>query len=44
MAVAFARCNYLLFLSLKTIKNSGKQMQQLYAYVANEPTQRLVEE
>ena len=33
-----------LFLSLKTIKNSSGQMRQLYMYVANESTRRLVED
>ena len=36
IAVAFARCNLLLFFSSKTIKNSNGQMQRLYAYAANE--------
>ena len=35
IAVAFARWNFLLLLSLKTQKNCG-QKRQLYPYVANE--------
>ena len=35
-AVAFARWNFLLFFSSKTIKNSNGQMWRLYAYAANE--------
>ena len=34
--VAFARWNFLLFLTLKTITNFSGQMGQLHAYVANE--------
>ena len=30
--------------SLKTIKNASRQMRELYAYVANEPTRRLAED
>jgi len=33
-----------LFLSLKTLKNSSRQMRQLYAYVAIKSTRRLVED
>ena len=44
VAVTSARWSFLLFLSLKTIKNASRQMRQLYAYVANEPTQRLAED
>ena len=33
--VAFARWNFLLFLTLKTITNFSGQMGQLHAYVAN---------
>ena len=44
VAVASARWSFLLFLSLKTIKNASRQMRQLYAYVANEPTRRLAED
>ena len=40
-AVAFGRWNLLLFLGLKTIKNSSGQMRQLYAYVATESTLHL---
>ena len=36
--VAFARWNFLLFLTLKTITNLSGQMGQLHAYVANEST------
>ena len=43
IAIAFACWNFLLILSLKTIKNFSGQMRQLYAYVANESTWRLVE-
>ena len=39
----FPHWNFLLFLSLKTIQNSNGQMRQLYAYVANQSTRRLVE-
>ena len=35
-AVAFASWNFLLFLGLKTIKTSNRQIRQLYAYVAYE--------
>ena len=38
IAVAFARWHFLLFLSLKTIKNASGQMRQLSGYVANEST------
>ena len=36
--------NFLLFFSLKMIRNSSRQVRQLYAYVANESTRRLVED
>ena len=36
--------NFLLFFSLKMIRNSSGQVRQLYAYVANESTRRLVED
>ena len=36
IALAFACWKFLLFLSLKTIKNPNRQTRQLYAYVANE--------
>ena len=36
IAVAFACWDFLLFLGLKTIKTSNKQIRQLYAYVAYE--------
>ena len=38
IGVSFSRWNFLLLLSLKTIKNSSGQMRQLYAYVAHEST------
>ena len=38
VVVAFARWNFLLFLSLKTIKNFSGQIGQPHAYVANEST------
>ena len=36
--------NFLLFFSLKMIRNSSRQVRQLYAYVANKSTRRLVED
>ena len=36
IAVAFACWDFLLFLGLKTIKTSNRQMRELYAYVADE--------
>ena len=38
IAVEFARWHFLLFLSLKTIKNSNRQIRRLYAYAANDST------
>ena len=40
-AIAFACWNLLLFVGLKTITNATGQMQQPYAHVANESTQRI---
>ena len=40
-AVAFAHWNFLLFLGLKLIKNSSRQMRQLYVYVPNDFTRHL---
>ena len=38
------RWNFVLSVSLKTIKTSSGQMRQLYAYVVHESTRRLVED
>ena len=42
IAVVFARWSFLLFLGLKTTKNSSGKVRQLYTYVVNEST--LIEE